>query len=117
MNALEDVKKNFLLKEQVLSSYATKNSEAIRLKEQEKTLREKKVIFDKLPLEEKCLVLAEILHMFQCQSGSADLKLIEGPRKAGIIVMNSNITKCKSIKIINQSPTGIYEQVIDLQQL
>ncbi len=39
MNALEDVKKNFLLKEQVLSVYATKNSEAIRLKEQEEDIR------------------------------------------------------------------------------
>jgi len=62
-------------------------------------------------------VLYEILHMFQCQSVASDLKLIEGPGKAGILVLNSNITKCKNICMINQSPTGIYEQVIDLQKL
>lgn len=55
--------------------------------------------------------------MFQCQSVASDLKLIEGPGKAGILVLNSNITKCKNICVINQSSTGIYEQVIDLQKL
>lgn len=88
-----------------------------RLGEQAKTLSSKKVKFDELRIEEKCLVLYEILHMFQCQSVASDLKLIEGPGKAGILVLNSNITKCKNICMINQSPTGIYEQVIDLQKL
>ena len=55
--------------------------------------------------------------MFQCQSGAANLKLIQGPGSAGIIVLNNNITKCNQISIINQSPTGIYEQEIDLKKL
>lgn len=55
--------------------------------------------------------------MFQCQSVASDLKLIEGPGKAGILVLNSNITKCKNICVINQSPTGIYEKVIDLAEI
>ena len=88
-----------------------------RLGEQAKTLATKKENFDKLKIEEKCVVLYEILHMFQCQSMASDLKLIGGPQKAGILVLNNNITKCKSICIINQSPTGIYERVIDLQNL
>ena len=89
----------------------------IRLSAQEKTLSEKRDVFVKLSLEEQCLVLEEILHMFQCQSGSANLKLIGGPGRAGILLLNNDITKCKKINIINQSPTGIYEQVIDLQQI
>ena len=88
-----------------------------RLGEQAKTLSSKKEKFDELQIEEKCVVLYEILHMFQCQSVASDLKLIEGPGKAGILVLNSNITKCKNICVINQSPTGIYEKVIDLQKL
>lgn len=88
-----------------------------RLGEQAKTLVAKKENFDKLKIEEKCLVLYEILHMFQCQSMASNLKLIDGPQKAGILVLNNNITKCKNVCIINQSPTGIYEQVIDLQNL
>ena len=88
-----------------------------RLGEQAKTLSSKKEKFDELQIEEKCVVLYEILHMFQCQSVASDLKLIEGPGKAGILVLNSNITKCKNVCLINQSPTGIYEKVIDLQKL
>ncbi len=88
-----------------------------RLGEQAKTLSSKKEKFDELQIEEKCVVLYEILHMFQCQSVASDLKLIEGPGKAGILVLNSNITKCKNVCVINQSPTGIYEKVIDLQKL
>lgn len=86
----------------------------IRLSAQEKTLVEKRDTFLRLALEEKGLVLYEILHMFQCQSGSANLKAIGGPGSAGILVMNNNITKCQQISIINQSPTGVYEQEIDL---
>lgn len=89
----------------------------IRLKAQEKTLLEKKDVFEKLSLEERCLVLMEILHMFQCQSGSANLKLIGGPGNAGILLLNKDITKCNKISIINQSPAGIYEQAVDLKLL
>ena len=54
----------------------------IRLSAQIKTLEEKRDIFLKLTLEEKSLVLYEILHMFQCQSCSANLKAIGGPSSA-----------------------------------
>lgn len=89
----------------------------IRLSAQEKTLIDKRNKFVELSLEEKCMVLSEILHMFQCQSGSANLKLIGGPGSAGILVLNNNITNLKKISIINQSPTGIYQQEIDLKTL
>lgn len=89
----------------------------IRLGLQVSTLIDNKGKFEKLSLEDKCTVLAEILHLFQCQSAAANLKLIGGPASAGILVMNSNITKCKQISIINQSVTGIYEKEIDLLKL
>lgn len=88
-----------------------------RLGKQEKTLSDKRDIFKNLNMEEQCIVLSEILHMFQCQSGSSNLKLIGGPEKAGILVLNNDVTKCGQIQIIHQSPAGIYEQVIDLQKL
>lgn len=88
-----------------------------RLSAQVKTLEEKRENFVKLKTEEKCIILNEILHMFQCQSGSANLKLIGGPASAGILLMNRNITQCKNIYIINQSPAGIFEKKIDLQKL
>ena len=70
-----------------------------------------------LSREEKCVVLSEILHMFQCQSSTSNLKLIDGSGQAGKLRVNKNITKCKQISIINQSPTGIYEQEIDLKKV
>ena len=88
-----------------------------RLSAQAKTLEEKRENFVNLKIEEKCITLHEILHMFQCQSGSANLKLIGGPANAGILIMNGNITGCENIYIINQSPTGIFEKKIDLQKL
>lgn len=89
----------------------------VRLSAQEKTLRDKRDKFRKLTREEQCVVLSEILHMFQCQSGAANLKLIDGPAHAGILVLNNDITKCGQISIINQSPAGLYEQEIDLKKI
>lgn len=88
-----------------------------RLGAQEKTLSDKRDTFRDLEIEEQCIVLSEILHMFQCQSGASNLKLIGGPENAGSLKINNDITKCRQINIINQSPTGIYEQVIDLQKV
>lgn len=74
----------------------------VRLSAQGDTLQEKRDKFITLAMEEQCVVLSEILHLFQCQSGAADLKLIGGPGHAGILVLNNNITKCKQISIIHQ---------------
>lgn len=88
-----------------------------RLALQGETLENKRKEFEALSLEDKCIVLGEILHLFQCQSGAANLKLIGGPASAGILVMNNNISKCNQISIITQSPTGIFEKEIDLLNL
>lgn len=89
----------------------------VRLSAQEKTLMAKREKFIELCMEEQCIVLSEILHMFQCQSSAANLKLLGGPEKAGILVLNNNITNCGQISIVNQSPTGIYRQEIDLKSI
>jgi CRISPR-associated endonuclease Csn1 len=39
----------------------------------------------KSPKEDQCIVLSEILHMFQCNSASANLKLIQGPGSAAFL--------------------------------
>lgn len=88
-----------------------------RLSAQENTLTKNRDNFLALCNEDKCVVLSEILHMFQCQSGSADLRLIGGVGNAGILHLNSNITNCKQISIIHQSITGVYEQEINLKTL
>ena len=87
---------------------------ARRLKLQGDTLIKKRDSFIALTMENKSIALSEILHLFQCQSTAANLKLIGGPASAGILVLNTNISNCKSVSIIHQSITGIYEQKIDL---
>ena len=87
---------------------------ARRLKLQGDTLIKKRDSFIALTMENKSIALSEILHLFQCQSTAANLKLIGGPASAGILVLNTNISNCKSVSIIHQSITGIYEQEIDL---
>lgn len=89
----------------------------VRLKEQEKTLSSGRENFEKLKIEDQCMVIYEILHLFQCQSTLANLKLIGGPGNAGRLGLNSDITKYENISIINQSVTGIYEQAIDLKKV
>lgn len=65
----------------------------VRLSSQEKTLVNGKEKFIDLSVEAKCQVLYEILHLFQCQSGASNLKMIGGPASAGILVMNNNISR------------------------
>lgn len=84
---------------------------------QRKTLKEGREKFLSLNNEEKCEVLMEILHLFQCKNGSANIKMIGGSGRAERISKSSNITKINDIKIIYQSPTGFFEQVIDLQKI
>ena len=88
-----------------------------KLGAQAKTLTEKREKFKELCIEEKCIVLYEVLHFFQCHSAAADLKLIGGSGRAGILCLNKNITDCSRIEMIHQSPTGIYEQTVDLNAL
>lgn len=115
--------KDCIVSEDLLSLYDTffdKIENSVygkRLSAQKKTLTEKRDKFIGLCLEDKCIVLYEILHMFQCQSGAANLKLIDGPGSAGILVLNNNITKLNNISIINQSVTGVFEKEIDLGEL
>lgn len=82
-----------------------------------KDINGKREKFKELCMEEKCIVLYEILHFFQCQSVTADLKLIGGSGRAGVLCLNKNITDCSRIEMIHQSPTGIYEQAVDLNAL
>lgn len=88
-----------------------------RLSAQINVLEKGKEKFECLSKVEQCLVLNEILHLFQCRSSLSDLTLIGGSKHAGKIRLNSNISKLERVYVINQSITGFYEQVIDLKAL
>lgn len=86
----------------------------VKLSAQVKTLTQKRDRFHEISPEEKTLVLMQILKLFRCESINADLKIIDGPQRAGILYLNKTVSNCDNISIIHQSPTGIFEQETDL---
>lgn len=80
-------------------------------------LRQCQEKFVSLSLEEQCIVLGEILHLFQCKPVLADLTRIGGSPNTGSIKVGKDISSCALAKLINQSPTGIYEREIDLLKI
>lgn len=85
-----------------------------RLSAQVKVLDSGYDVFKSLSSEKKALCVYQILNLFKCNSSGADLTLIGGAGKAGILVMNKEISRNKTCELINQSVTGIFEHSVDL---
>lgn len=81
------------------------------------TLKEKREQFAKLSLSKQIHVIKEILNLFKCASASADFKLLDKGAACGILKVSNNITKLKQCVLVNQSPTGVFEQEVDLMKL
>ncbi|MDO4153341.1 MAG: Cas9 endonuclease PAM-interacting domain-containing protein [Clostridia bacterium] len=88
-----------------------------RLSAQVETLEKCREKFLLLTLEEQCIFLSNVLHLFQCNATSADLTLCDGVSGAGSLKMNNDITKLTDIKLIFQSVTGLFENELDLASL
>lgn len=71
-------------------------------------------LFTSLRLEDECILLGEIMHLFQCKSATSDLTLIGGGSRVGTLQYNKRISDLKSVKLVNQSITGLYQNEIDL---
>lgn len=79
--------------------------------------REKFILLD---LNEQCYIINEILKILHCNVVTGDLKLLGGSGQSGAVTTNSalsNIKNVKSIKLINQSVTGLFEKEIELLNL
>lgn len=71
-------------------------------------------IFENLSLENQAKLLYEALHLFQCNRINADLTLIGGAKNSGIVLLTKNLSAKNKLYIVNQSPTGLFEQYVDL---
>jgi len=83
-------------------------------------LSDKRELFKNLTVEKQAEVLNEVLHGFQCKSTAVNLKKIEefgGSSAAGVIDLMNDLTKFKSVKLITQSPSGLFENEIDLKTI
>lgn len=90
---------------------------AARPGSQIKILKSGKEKFSALKPEAQCTALLAILVLFKCVFARTDLKLIGGSGQAGTVSRSKLISDCAQVEIINQSVTGLFEQVIDLKKL
>lgn len=75
-------------------------------------------IFENISLEYQCIVLNEIISLMRCKPITANLSLINGAKEAGRIGINKVISELESVKIINQSVTGLFRVAqIDLMKI
>ncbi len=70
--------------------------------------------FMELDLAEQCVVLGEVLHLFQCKPLGANLVLIGASPHTGLIKIGKKVSDCDSAKLVSHSVTGMRERVIDL---
>ncbi|MEG1946824.1 MAG: type II CRISPR RNA-guided endonuclease Cas9 [Lachnospiraceae bacterium] len=83
---------------------------------QGKTIEAGRERFTECTIEEQCYVLGQILQLTQGGNLGADLKLIGGAQKSGVMLLSKEISKYNMFTIVNQSPTGLFRQEIDLQK-
>ena len=69
-----------------------------------------------LTISNQCRVIQQILKRFSNSASGIDLTLIGCARQAAILSLGTNINSLRghSLYLINQSPTGFYEERIDL---
>lgn len=78
-----------------------------------KKLSENKDKFKALSIEEQSKVILNIISVLKTgRSGGCDLKLVGASSQSGAITINSCISnlKFKDVRIIDQSPTGLFEK-------
>ena len=76
--------------------------------------------FKTLQLFDQCCVLKNLLMLFSCSKDkdtSADLSKIGGAKNAGEMTISRNLTQAHEAKLIDESPTGLTSQVIDLKKV
>lgn len=82
-----------------------------------KKINQKRDVFLSLDLRTQCFVLNEILKILHCNVLIGDLSKIGLAKKSGALTSNSVLTEIKNVKsiyLVNQSVTGLFEKKIDL---
>lgn len=106
---------NLSLYDALLEKLASPIYSGLAIQGQLPLLRNEKGAFLELSLEEQCKTLMEVLHLMQCNSVLSNFVSLGGSAHAGINLSNKFIQD-KDIKMILQSPTGHYRQVVDFSQ-
>ncbi len=75
--------------------------------------------FTALDLKEQATVITETLKILHCNPVLGDIKLIDGAKNAGALTLNMELVKkdIKSVQLIDQSVTGLFEKKTELLNL
>jgi CRISPR-associated endonuclease Csn1 len=79
-----------------------------------KVLQDGHETFNRISVEEQCYTLHQILTITSIGKAEIDLRAIGGRKKVGATNVGKTLSEKNHLYLINQSVTGIYEQVIDL---
>lgn len=72
--------------------------------------------FCSLDIKEQCAIIGELLKILGCNASTGDLSsLMPSASQLGKGICSAKISSYPSALLINQSPTGLYEEVIDLK--
>ncbi|SDW35256.1 CRISPR-associated endonuclease Csn1 [Lachnospiraceae bacterium KHCPX20] len=77
-------------------------------------LKDKTEAFKKLSCTQQCTVLYQMLNLTMIGKTKANLTLIGESPATGVMQIPKKITSLESVKLLNQSITGLYEEEIDL---
>ncbi|MDY0237153.1 MAG: Cas9 endonuclease PAM-interacting domain-containing protein, partial [Gudongella sp.] len=108
--------KSILLYDALTEKFRGKKYSAF-LGRQSESLASRRDAFLQLTPEEQSEVLNEILHAFQCNPATMNLKKIGGPGNTGMIWPSNDLSKFGSVKLVNQSPSGLFESQKDLMKI
>lgn len=81
------------------------------------TLEALKENFEKATIEDKCIAISELLHLFQCDASMPNLKIIGGTGSGRIKKTKTISGSFKKLTLVTQSVTGIFEKKVDLLSL
>ena len=70
--------------------------------------------FKALSIKEQCELINEVLKLSAIGPTGANLTVIGGAARSGVMLCSKDFTKAESVIMINQSATGFYEKEIDL---
>ena len=80
----------------------------------EKHLRENKDKFAAMELLEKCRLILQIMNPFSSNAVNANLTELCGVKTVGRQSISKNLSAAKSVALVHQSVTGLFEETTDL---
>ena len=88
-----------------------------RMSGQRDKLLQARAAFEALDVAQQCCILCQLLNLFSRVGGEADLTGIGLVKNFGILHPSGMTSGCAQALLIHQSPTGLYERVVDLNRL